>query len=109
MTISEISVGELARISDRLVIDVREVDEFTVGHVPGAVNIPLSQIVGRESECAIGETVYVICQVGGRSMRACSHLSQIAELEGKTFINVAGGTGMWIVEGYEVALGDTAS
>ena len=27
----------------------------------------------------------------------------------ETFINVAGGTGMWIVEGHEVTTGDTAS
>jgi rhodanese-related sulfurtransferase len=53
--------------------------------------------------------VYVICQAGGRSLRACGHLSTIPALDGTTFINVAGGTGMWIVEGHEVATGDTAS
>ena len=40
---------------------------------------------------------------------ACGHLSTIPALDGTTFINVAGGTGMWIVEGHEVATGDTAS
>jgi rhodanese-related sulfurtransferase len=109
MSISEISISEFASLVDPTVIDVREVDEFVSGHVPGAINIALSELVGREGECGLGATVYVICQAGGRSLRACGHLSTIPELDGTTFINVAGGTGMWIVEGHEVATGDATS
>ena len=109
MTISEISITELAGLDDAIVIDVREVDEFISGHIPGAINIALSELVGREDECGLGPIVYVICQAGGRSLRACGHLSTIPSLDGTTFINVAGGTGMWIVEGHEVTTGDTAA
>lgn len=109
MSISEISISELSALGQATVVDVREVDEFISGHVPGAINIPLSELVGREEECGLGATVYVICQAGGRSLRACGHLSTIPSLDGTTFINVAGGTGMWIVEGHEVTTGDTAS
>ena len=109
MTISEISISELAGLDDAIVIDVREVDEYISGHVPGAINIALSELVGREDECGLGPIVYVICQAGGRSLRACGHLSTIPSLDGTTFINAAGGTGMWIVEGHEVTTGDTAS
>jgi rhodanese-related sulfurtransferase len=109
MSISEISISEFASLVDRTVIDVREIDEFVSGHVPGAINIALSELVGREGECGLAATVYVICQAGGRSLRACGHLSTIPELDGTTFINVAGGTGMWIVEGHEVATGDATS
>jgi rhodanese-related sulfurtransferase len=109
MSISEISISDLAAMPQRTVIDVREVDEYIEGHVPGAINIALSELVGRENECALGAVVYVICQAGGRSLRACGHLSSIPELDGTTFINVAGGTGMWIVEGHEVTTGDTAT
>ena len=109
MSISEISISELAGLVEPTIIDVREVDEYISGHVPGAINIALSELVGREDECGLGPIVYVICQSGGRSLRACGHLSTIPSLEESTFINVAGGTGMWIVEGHEVAAGDTAS
>lgn len=109
MSISEISISELAALAEPTVIDVREVDEYVSGHVPGAINIALSELEGREDECGLGSTVYVICQAGGRSLRACGHLSTIPSLDGTTFINVAGGTGMWIVEGHEVTTGDTAS
>lgn len=109
MSIPEISISDLAAMNNRIVIDVREADEYETGHVPGAINIALSELVGREEECGLGSTVYVICQAGGRSLRACGHLSTIPALDGTTFINVAGGTGMWIVEGHEVTTGDTAS
>ena len=109
MSIPEISISDLAAMNNRMVIDVREADEYETGHVPGAINIALSELVGREEECGLGSTVYVICQAGGRSLRACGHLSAIPSLEGTTFITVAGGTGMWIVEGHEVTTGDTAS
>ena len=109
MSITEISISELASLTEPTIIDVREVDEYVSGHVPGAINIALSELVGREDECGLGPIVYVICQSGGRSLRACGHLSTIPSLEETTFINVAGGTGMWIVEGHEVAAGDTAS
>ena len=109
MSIPEISISDLAAMKNRIVIDVREADEYETGHVPGAINIALSELVGREEECGLGSTVYVICQAGGRSLRACGHLSTIPALDGTTFINVAGGTGMWIVEGHEVTTGDTAS
>ncbi|CAB4367468.1 MAG: rhodanese-like domain-containing protein [Actinobacteria bacterium] len=106
MSISEISIKDLAAHPRPIVIDVREIDEYVNGHVPGAINIPLSEVVGREGEFALGTTVYVICQAGGRSMRACEHLAALPELDTTTFINVAGGTGTWILEGHEVVVGD---
>ena len=41
----EVSATELnAMLADNaaLVVDVREVDEFAAGHIPGAINMPLS-------------------------------------------------------------------
>ena len=109
MSISEISVADLAAHPNPVVIDVRELSEYVSGHVPGAINVPLSEIVGRENEFALGGKVYVICQAGGRSMRACEHLANIEQLHDTTFVNIAGGTGGWIIEGHEVVEGDKPS
>ena len=96
---------ELYELDAPILIDVREADEYVSGHVPGAINIPLSELVGRESECGLGDTVYVICQAGGRSARACEHLSQQLNLQNVSFVNVLGGTGAWIAEDKKVVVG----
>jgi rhodanese-related sulfurtransferase len=100
-----VTTNELSELEAPILIDVREVDEYVSGHVPGAINIPLSELVGRESECGLGDTVYVICQAGGRSARACEHLSQQLNLQGVSFVNVLGGTGAWIAEDKKVVVG----
>jgi rhodanese-related sulfurtransferase len=109
VSIPEITIHDLASLHNPVLFDVREVDEYTSGHVPGAVNVPLSQVQERTQEFQQGDTVYVICQAGGRSMRACEYLSQQPELASTTFINVQGGTGAWIIEGHKVIPGDSPS
>ena len=100
-----VTTNELSELDAPILIDVRELDEYISGHVPGAINIPLSELVGRESECGLGDTVHVICQAGGRSARACEHLSQQANLQNVNFVNVLGGTGAWIAEDKKVVVG----
>lgn len=107
MSISEISIHDLASLHQPVIVDVREVDEYASGHVPGAINIPLSEVQMRAQEFNRGDTVYVICQAGGRSLRACEFLAQQPELKGTQFVNVLGGTGAWMIEGHEVISGDS--
>ena len=49
------------------IVDVREADEYEANHVPGAVNIPLSEIDTRQSELDKNASIYLICQTGRRS------------------------------------------
>lgn len=46
MQVREIDVERFAteRREDVAVLDVRSVEEFAAGHVPGAVNVPLEQV-----------------------------------------------------------------
>lgn len=88
------SIQELANLladSKLHLIDVREVDEYNMGHVPGAVNFPLSSLANNYTELPKGETLHIICQSGGRSARACDFL----EANSYDVINVEGGTGAW--------------
>lgn len=90
-----------------MLIDVREVDEYVAGHVPGAVNVPLSELQDRVDDCMLGPVVHVVCASGGRSLRACEFLSNVPQAEGRSFVNVAGGTNAWIMAGHEVVTGES--
>ncbi len=101
--ISEISVDELADLVERgvTVIDVRRPDEYETAHVPGAVLVPLQEIPERLGDVPDDETAYVICKVGGRSMKACEFLVT----QGYDVVNIAGGTDAWIESGRPTASG----
>lgn len=103
--IPEIAIADFEPLvaSGSLVIDVRETDEYLAGHIPNAISIPLSTLQDRVDEFRHEGTVYVICQAGGRSMRACQFL---ADFDIDNLVNVAGGTSGWIASGNAVVTGE---
>lgn len=101
-----VTVAELksAMKDEAVVVDVREPNEYAAGHVPGAMLLPLATVPLRHSELPKGETIYVICQTGGRSFTAATWLAQ----QGYDVCNVTGGTSDWIANGYPVMAGKDA-
>ncbi|WP_027416609.1 rhodanese-like domain-containing protein [Aneurinibacillus terranovensis] len=57
-------------------IDVREVHEYTRGHISGFKNIPLSQLKHRIAEIDQSKVVVLTCQSGMRSRQAAKILSK---------------------------------
>jgi rhodanese-related sulfurtransferase len=92
-----ITVHELHERVDVPLIDVRETWEFDEGHVPGAVNLPMSTI-GEHLDELPAEPFDVICKIGGRSGRVVEALAA----RGYDATNVDGGTDEWIAAGYDV-------
>jgi len=96
--------AKLSSGQDVVVVDVREPSEYAEGHVPGAENVPLGTVVDAAKEgrfdAYADREVHVICQLGGRSTKACTALAQ--ELRGTKLINVTGGTAEWIQAGFGV-------
>lgn len=68
--------NEMQSAKDRVVIDVRETGEYSRGHIPGAKNIPLSQLQGRLSEIPQDQDLLLYCQSGMRSKNAARILSK---------------------------------
>jgi rhodanese-related sulfurtransferase len=103
MDVPEIDIGELARLhpSGPVLIDVREPDEYTEAHVPGATLIPLGTVPDHLDEVPTEGTVYVICAVGGRSRRA----AEFYRTKGIDAVNVAGGTKAWLEAGQPASTG----
>ena len=101
----EISVSEFAEQFNEeiFLIDVREIDEYLSGHVPGAIHIPLNEVPNRVEEFRNpnGGPTFVICKVGGRSASACDFLAN----QSLSVINIAGGTMGWIMQGNDLVEG----
>ena len=72
--------------------DVREAVEFAEGHLPGAINLPLSDFLERYGELDKDKSYHIICRSGARSAQACAFLEE----EGYDVTNVAGGTIAWL-------------
>lgn len=80
--------------------DVREPDEYQQGHLPGAVNVPLSALVAHAGE--IQTPAVLVCLGGGRSAQAASFLASQGHAG---LMNLSGGTMGWMQEGREVRVG----
>ncbi|HEY0719318.1 MAG TPA: rhodanese-like domain-containing protein [Streptosporangiaceae bacterium] len=76
---------------DIYLLDVREDDEWTAGHAPGAVHIPLGLLGRQAGQVPKDQPVYVICRAGGRSARA----AQMLGASGWDVTNVADGMQGW--------------
>jgi rhodanese-related sulfurtransferase len=61
-----------------VVLDVRTPEEFAAGHVPGAVNIPHTELAARVAELsgARDKDVVVYCRTGKRSREALGILDK---------------------------------
>jgi uncharacterized protein len=71
-----ISVKELSQLSEVILIDVREQDEYREGHVARAKNVPLSQLHKRIQDIPKDKQVFLICRSGRRSNEALKLLHQ---------------------------------
>lgn len=72
------------------IIDVRERNEYSTGHIKNAVNIPLSELRERVNEIPTDKTVYLHCRTGQRSYNAVMVLQNLG------FINVYNITGSFL-------------
>jgi sulfur-carrier protein adenylyltransferase/sulfurtransferase len=85
-----------------LIVDVRQPDEYTKGHIPGSKFIPLNELVSDFSGLPANRDVIFYCHAGGRSLAAASMFSEEGITE-KTIYNLDGGILSWegkTVKGY---------
>ncbi len=81
------AVSECRNTSNAVLLDVREADEFRSGHIPGAVNVPLSRI--NAIDIPKDKPLYLYCLRGTRSRKAVSILKRM----GYTAKSIGGITG----------------
>ena len=79
-TMESIKTSEVKTILDNkdenyILIDVREIDEYNEGHIPGAVNIPVGSIT--TVDYSFDKTLIVYCRSGSRSNTAAIKLKNM--------------------------------
>ena len=101
--IPQVDVLELARAhaEGATVLDVREIDEFVLGHVDGAVFLPMSELRSRVTEIPGGERIYIVCATGKRSAVVTNFLVS----QGFDAVNVTGGMTAWEGRGFATVRG----
>jgi len=107
MSDAQVGVAEVADVpvtfdGSVVLLDVREDDEWQRGHAAGAQHVPMGDVPARIGEIDADATLYVVCHVGGRSLRVAQYLAR----NGYQPINVNGGMAAWAAAGRAVVTDD---
>ena len=78
------------------VVDIRQPAEFERGHIPGAINIPMTELPRRVGEHEWGDDVVVACPIGQSSIQAARLIQSFEGVdEDATVASMAGGYEEW--------------
>ena len=97
------ATSEMKERDDVCVVDVREQWEYDVGHIPGVLHLPMSQIANRVGEIPSDKTLIIACKSGQRSGRVTSWLKHNGYEE---VYNMQGGILAWDRASYAVETGE---
>jgi rhodanese-related sulfurtransferase len=90
-------IQALMSSAEPLIIDVRELDEFREGHVPGAINIPRGllefQISNDVSLQKLNRSTIVYCKTSGRAALAAVTLQAMGF---QNVVSLVGGFQAWV-------------
>ena len=95
----EITAHALAEVAHAVqVLDVREPEEFAhgLGHIDGALLVPLGELEARLAELPRARPIVTVCRSGARSARAAAMLGKAGFAD---VANLAGGMLRWRAEG----------
>lgn len=87
--------ARLAQKENILVVDVRSVDAYTAGHIPGAVNIPLSLLPYKRLPAA---SLIAICGDGLGFVDESKALAVVSNPSGSHVEVVTGGFAAWLAQ-----------
>jgi len=102
-----ISIDEAAEMygkDDVAVVDVRRPNEYTEGHIKGAIFIPVDDVLARMDELPADKKLLFICAQGVRSGLACEMAAAMG-VEAERLFNIEDGTAAWIDKGNATSYG----
>lgn len=100
-TFEEVTAG-LAK-GEIVLVDIREPDEFVSGHVPGAINLPLSRLTPAALPRPADKKVVIMCRSGNRSGKLASMLPKVGR---EDIIDYSGSMIDWTRRGGPIVKGN---
>ena len=98
----EIEVSELRRhvsLQPVQIVDVRDPEEWTQGHIPGSVLLPMTELGYRIDELDRALPVVTVCRIGMRSLMSADELLRAGFSDVRS---LSGGIIAWRDAGYPV-------
>lgn len=97
MEVPQISPAETLELQAQgaLIVDVREQMEWDVGHAPGSVHLPMSELATRWQELPDADVTVFVCRTGARSQQAAMAFTRAGRPDCR---NLAGGLKLWELE-----------
>lgn len=86
--------AKIAENTAAVILDVRTPNEFSGGHLPKAINANVmgNDLTTKTAKLDKSKPLFVYCQSGGRSARACKMLSDMGFTD---IYNMSGGISSW--------------
>ncbi|WP_255171290.1 rhodanese-like domain-containing protein [Natrononativus amylolyticus] len=80
---------------DVQIVDIRQPEAFAQGHIPGAINIPMTELPARIDEYDWGDDVVVACPIGQSSIQAARLIGSFEGAEADAVTSMQGGYEAW--------------
>jgi rhodanese-related sulfurtransferase len=85
------------------VIDVRPVEEYRAGHIPGAISVPLKELESRLAEFPADKEIVAYCR--GPYCVLAIRAIEILHAQGYRAVRLEDGVPDWRAQGFKVAVG----
>ncbi|KAB1198056.1 MULTISPECIES: rhodanese-like domain-containing protein [Haloferax] len=97
--VREITPAEVETLLDDedppLVVDVSTEAEFTIGHIPGSINVPLNDLVSHLGRISGAAHIVTVCPRGEASIQAVRLLSSYEGTKDARIESMVGGMNAW--------------
>ena len=102
LTIEVEPAFEMIEDGNAFVVDVREIDEFSGGHIPEAINMPLREMSDYVAHLPEDHEapILVVCETGNRSLSGALFLASLGYRDVRS---INGGTQGWLVGGFPIS------
>ena len=77
------------------IIDIRPPAAFQQGHIPGAENVPMTQLAARIDEVDWADDIVVTCPIGQSSIQAARLIGSFEGVDDAEVRSLAGGYNDW--------------